>query len=444
MSTPDSTVLEWRASLGAEYAAPKRIPPLSLGELALGTSLAVDLAEGRSPGHAQRVCYIGMAIASHVGVDPRQAAGVFYGSLMHDLGVPFIAAEVTQRVGLDEDRIFGPQRQLLDKLMAMLPEHEAEAVRRLTTSHIERGAECAEDLHLPPAAVTAIRAHHENWDGTGVPGVNAGDAIPIEARIIGLSHFAESVIAGQPSALAARHSVAVATAAQAGKELDPELVSIFERIVRRDSFWLGYYDDGLVELLAEARPAESHKRSRRMTMDFAHTFADVIDSKCGYRPGHSARCANLARRLALQAHLEEAHADLVWWAALMRDIGHLGVPSRIMAKSDILSIEEMQLVQMHPVHSKMIIEALPGMAEVARWVSMHHEWPDGKGYPDSLNDADIPLEAKIISVVDVFNALTSERPYRETLDREGAIEIIEGASGSQLDTDLVTLLRNVV
>lgn len=441
---PDGNVLEWRASLGAEHLVPKRIPPLSIGELTLATSLALDLAEGRSPGHAQRVCYIGLAIASHAGFDAKQTAGVFYGSLMHDLGVPFIAPQLTQRLGLDEDKIFSYPANLLDKLMAMLPAQEGDAVSDLIASHAERGAESAEDLKLPDAAVTAIRSHHEHWDGSGTPAGASGKAIPAEARAIAVAHVAESVLGAHASALSARHSLAAVCSRLAGSELDDELTRIFERIIRRDAFWLAYYDDGLGELLAEARPADSHKRSRRITMDFGHTFADVIDAKCGYQPGHSARCADLAKKLALGARLDDAHADLIWWATLMRDIGHLGVPSRIMAKSDILSIEEMQMVQQHPLYSRMVIEALPGMGDVARWVGMHHEWPDGKGYPESLKDTEIPFEAKIISVVDVFNALTSERPYRETLDRDGAFEVIQGASGSQLDTDLVGLLQKVV
>lgn len=444
MVKADSSVLEWRASLGAEHLVPKRIPPLSIAELALATSLALDLAEGRSPGHAQRVCYIGLAIASHAGFDAKQTAGVFYGSLMHDLGVPFIAPQVTQRLGLDEDKVFTYPANLLDKLMAMLPEREAAAVSDLMASHAERGAECAEDLKLPAAAITAIRAHHEHWDGSGAPGGLSGDGIPAEARVIAIAHVAESVLGAHNSVLSARHSLATVCARLAGSRLDDELIKIFEKIIRRDAFWLAYYDDNLAELLSEARPAESHKRSRRITMDFGHTFADVIDAKCGYHPGHSARCADLARKLAVGARLEEGHADLVWWATLMRDVGHLGVPSRIMAKSDILTIEEMQIVQQHPMHSQLVVEGLPGMGDVARWVAMHHEWPDGKGYPESLSNSEIPFEAKIIAVVDVFNALTSERPYREKLDRDGAFEVIQGASGSQLDSDLVGLLRKVV
>jgi HD-GYP domain-containing protein (c-di-GMP phosphodiesterase class II) len=307
----DGSVLEWRASLGTEHLAPKRIPPLSIGELALATSLALDLAEGRSPGHAQRVCYIGLAIASHAGFDARQTAGVFYGSLMHDLGVPFIAPQLTQRLGLDEDKIFSYPASLLDKLMAMLPEHEGSAVSHLIASHAERGAESAEDLQLPTAAVTAIRSHHEHWDGTGSPSGISGSEIPVEARTIAVAHVAESVLGAHPSALSARHSLASACARLAGSQLDDELIRIFEKIIRRDAFWLAYYDDGLAELLSAARPADSHKRSRRITMDFAHTFADVIDAKCGYQPGHSARCADLARKLALSARLDDGHADLV-------------------------------------------------------------------------------------------------------------------------------------
>jgi HD-GYP domain-containing protein (c-di-GMP phosphodiesterase class II) len=441
---PDGSVLEWRASLSAEHLAPKRIPPLSIAELVLATSLGLDLAEGRSPGHAQRVCYIGLAIASHAGFDAKQTAGVFYGALMHDLGVPFIAPHLTRRLGLDEDKIFSYPSTLLDKLLTMLPEHECASVTELLASHAERGAESAQDLKLPPAAVTAIRSHHEHWDGSGLPEGLKGADIPIEARTIAIAHVAESILSAHSSSLSARHSLASTCARLAGSQLDAELTMVFERIIRRDSFWLAYYDGRIADLLNDARPAESHKRSRRITMDFGHTFADVIDAKCGYAPGHSARSADLARKLASSARLEEGHADLVWWATLMRDVGHLGVPSRIMAKSDILSIEEMQIVQQHPLHSRLVVEALPGMADVARWVGMHHEWPDGKGYPDSLRADEIPFEAKIISVVDVFNALTSDRPYRETLDRDGAFEVIQGASGSQLDSELVGLLRKVV
>ncbi|MPZ24328.1 MAG: HD domain-containing protein [Dehalococcoidia bacterium] len=445
MTTTDRTVMEWRASLGAEYLVPKRIPPLSVAELTLATSLAVDLAEGRTPGHAQRVCYIAMAMASALELDETEGAAIFYGALMHDLGVPFVAARLTQRLSLDEEKIFGQHPpHMFDKLMAMLPEREASSIDKLIDSHSQLGADCADDLKLPEGAVAAIRSHHEHWDGSGMPGALMGNSIPLAARIMALAHVSESVMSAQNSALSARNSVATVVAKMAGVQLDPELVDVFYRVVRADSFWLAYYDDGLSELMVESRPGESHKRSRRITMDFAHTFADVIDAKCGYAHGHSARCADLARKLAVRARLEDGHADLVWWAALMRDVGHLGVPSRIMAKSDILTIEEMQVMQQHPLHSRMVIECLPGMSDVATWVGMHHEWPDGKGYPESLHDAEIPLEAKIVSVVDVYSALTSDRPYRETLDRGTAIDIIDGASGSQLDSELVQLLREVV
>lgn len=441
----DSTVLEWRSSLGAEATVPKRVPPLSLGELALATSLALDLAEGRLPGHGQRVCYIAMAVASRIALGTKESAGVFFGALMHDLGVPFVSRELTQRVGLDEDKIFGQHPPLmLDRLLSMLPDNDALGITRLIATHSAIGADCAEDLRLPPEAVTAIRCHHEHWDGSGHPGVLSAAAIPIEARIVALAHLAECAIAAQSSALSARASAADATYAMAGRELDPDLVNAFQHVAHSDSFWLAYYDADLADILVEAHPMESHKRSRRITMDFAHTFGDVVDARCGYPAGQSAQTANLARQVAQRVGLEDGNADLVWWATLFRDVGNLGVPSRIMAKSDILSVEEMQIMQAHPMNSRMVVDSLPGMAEVAAWIGMHHEWPNGKGYPESLDDAEIPIEAKIISLVDVYNALTSERPYRRRLDRDGALGVIRGASGSQLDAQLVELLSAVV
>lgn len=424
---------------------PRRVPALSLGELALATSLALDLSEGRLPGHGQRACFIAMAVASRIGLGAKESAGVFFGALMHDLGVPFVSRELTQRLGIDEDKIFGQHPPLmLDRLLSMLPAQEAQSVTSLIATHSSIGADCAEDLKLPPEAVTAIRCHHEHWDGNGAPGILSGASIPIEARIVGLAHLAECAISAQSSSLSARASAASAILARSGSELDPDLVSAFQHIANSDGFWLAYHDADLAQILVEAHPMESHKRSRRITMDFAHTFGDVVDARCGYPPGQSAQTAALARRIGQRIGLDDGNADLVWWATLFRDVGNLGVPSRIMVKSDILSVEEMQIMQAHPVNSRLVVEGLPGMSEVADWIGKHHEWPDGKGYPDSLSNVEIPIEARIISLVDVYNALTSERPYRRRLDREGALEVMRGARGTQLDAQLVELLSAVV
>ncbi|MPZ22484.1 MAG: HD domain-containing protein [Dehalococcoidia bacterium] len=397
------------------------------------------------PGHAQRVCFIATSIAQEMGVSAEEQAGVFYGSLLHDIGIPLISASLTKRIGLDEHRIFGQSSsQMFDKLMVMLPQPEAEDVRSIIGTHCELGAGYVEKLELPESAARAIRYHHESWDGSGERGGLKGGEIPVEGRILALAHAAETIIAREVNALSARSAVVIATGDMAAEQLDPEIVNHFINIARRDAFWLEYYDEELASLLNEIKPADAQKRSRNLSVGFAENFADIVDAKCGYRAGHSRRSAELSRLLALKCGLSEEHSRLVWWASLVHDIGHLGVPSRIMAKSDILTVEEMQIMQQHPLHSHMVVECLPELADVADWVKTHHEWPDGRGYPDSLHDRSISLEAKIMAVADVFESLTSDRPYRDVMERDDALQLISRAAGTQLDPEVVRLLPQVI
>ena len=100
-------------------------------------------------------------------------------------------------------------------------------------------------------------------------------------------------------------------------------------------------------------------------------------------------------------------------AALLHDVGLLGVPARVIAKPDILSLDEMEAMRKHPTYSQQVLGGLPGLEEVAQWVGAHHERPDGKGYPELLDDETIPIEARIIALADTYVALTSTRPYRQ-------------------------------
>jgi HD-GYP domain-containing protein (c-di-GMP phosphodiesterase class II) len=111
----------------------------------------------------------------------------------------------------------------------------------------------------------------------------------------------------------------------------------------------------------------------------------------------------------------------------------------VLAKPDILSLNEMQVMRQHPTFSRMVLEAASGLDEMAEWVGGHHERLDGKGYPEMLEDGTIPLEARILAVVDTYVAVTSERPYRSALSDDDAIEVLQGGSGTQLDPKLVQL-----
>jgi HD-GYP domain-containing protein (c-di-GMP phosphodiesterase class II) len=419
---------------------PKRLPVLEPAELVVALSQGLDLAEERPMGHAQRVCYIASVLALEAGLSSEERLALFYAALFHDIGVPMASSALSSLPGVAEDHIFAasPLRSP-EQLAGEGSPGVFQAVVQVFHQHSLLGARAVGGLDLPDRVGDIVLAHHERWDGGGYPVGLAREEIPLAARVVALADHAEALIAAEVSALAARRSLAPSLRQLSGSALDPSLVQEVARLCRRDDFWLGLYSEQLAEDLLALRPAEPPRRDKRLLPRFADTFAALVDSRSQYTLGHSHRVAEEARRLARAACLSAEHAQVVRAAALLHDLGRLGVPPRVIAKADILNVGEMQLLRQHPTYSQRILEGLRGMEEVALWVGTHHERPDGRGYPEMLSGPDIPLEARILAVANVYVALTADRPYRAGLHRDEALKVLEGAAGTQLDPELVHL-----
>src|SRR5499426_3171976 len=163
---------------------------------------------------------------------------------------------------------------------------------------------------------------------------------------------------------------------------------------------------------------------------------------------HIRRVQLYAAELAKAAGLSEAEIQGVKTAALLHDIGKLAVPEHILSKPGPLTQEEFQKIRIHPQVGAEIIAAVPFPYPVAPLILSHHERWDGKGYPQGLSGADIPMGARILSVVDYFDAVTTERPYHKALSHESAIGLLKHEAGRALDPTLVemfvTLLPSLV
>jgi HD-GYP domain-containing protein (c-di-GMP phosphodiesterase class II) len=131
-------------------------------------------------------------------------------------------------------------------------------------------------------------------------------------------------------------------------------------------------------------------------------------------------------------------------AGLLHDIGKVAIPDAILRKPGPLTEEELRLMQTHTTVGRRILEGLPPMRTVARVVEQHHERFDGSGYPHALKGKEILLPARIISVVDAFDAMTSTRPYRRALGRDKAVEELRAGAGSQFDPDVVRVFLQYV
>ena len=245
------------------------------------------------------------------------------------------------------------------------------------------------------------------------------------------------IISEETNALVARRRLPGALAPYSGTVLDPALVTLLLSQATSDTFWLGLYAEDLQETLLASRATVEARRSRRRVLRFAEGFAGLADAKRGHGVAHAQRTAGYAQQLAEASELEAGHVEMVRIAALLLDVGLLGVPARVMTKPDILSVTEMQLMRQHPSNSELVLEDLPGFEEIAHWISRHHERPDGKGYPEMLSGDDIPLESRILAIADVYAALTSDRPHRSALSAKDAEQVLLNAAGTQLDAELV-------
>ena len=415
-------------------------PAPSRAELASAFSQALDLAEGRQSGHAARVCYIALNLAESVGLSAADQRVVYYSALLHDAGAMSASADVCRQINLTEESIFrASAERSAEQIAREIAPVGAEDVVDALHSHPERGAQVAGALGFDTDVQQAITAHHERWDGRGYPEALEGEAIHAAGRIVGAADLIESLIATEANALTARRNLVSALTNHAGAALDEVLAQRASDLVRSDAFWLGLHNWALPRELPASCPEEPEGDPADL-ITFASVFADLADTKGEHTGQHSKRTAEYAYCLGEAMAFGERRLEMLRVAALVHDVGLLGIPARIIAKPDILSLAEMETMRKHPTYSQMVLEALPGLEEVAGWAGAHHERPDGKGYPEMMEDTTIPVEARIIAVVDTYVALTSERPYRKALSDKDAQQVLLGGAGGQLDAKLVQLL----
>ena len=189
---------------------------------------------------------------------------------------------------------------------------------------------------------------------------------------------------------------------------------------------------------------KTHRRLQRSILQSLLGLANALEAKDEYTRGHSDRVAALARRLALEAGLTVRQADVIAQSGLLHDLGKIGVPEHILRKPGPLSEEEWAVMRRHPVTGSQIVAPLESFAEGALIVRHHHEREDGSGYPDGLSGETIPLGARVVAVADVYDALTSERPYRRALTHAEALERLAAEAGRTLDARLTRLFTDMV
>jgi HD-GYP domain-containing protein (c-di-GMP phosphodiesterase class II) len=188
-------------------------------------------------------------------------------------------------------------------------------------------------------------------------------------------------------------------------------------------------------LLLRVKELEEQHASYRNSLICA--FNQLLDMKDINTGVHSTRLAEWALRVARKMEIPEEHSYQVEVAALLHDVGKIGVPDAILKKAGPLTMEERALINRHPEYSWSILRLFPGLEEASLYALHHHESVDGKGYPAGLKANEIPLVSRVICVIDAYDAMVSNRCYRPGLSHEEAVRRLLKSSGTQFDPDVV-------
>lgn len=172
-------------------------------------------------------------------------------------------------------------------------------------------------------------------------------------------------------------------------------------------------------------------------LEMVQTLARVIDAKDSYTGDHAGRARQKARRLAEELHMPEQMLRYVEYAALLHDIGKIGIDGAILSKPGKLSQEEYDEIKKHPAIGYQILSPIHFLGPVSQMVLYHQEWFNGMGYPEGLKGEEIPLGARIVATIDAWDAMRSDRPYRKALGVDIAEDQLVKGSGKQFDPDVV-------
>lgn len=192
------------------------------------------------------------------------------------------------------------------------------------------------------------------------------------------------------------------------------------------------------------RQKEAEESLRAMHMALLKALTAAIEVRDPYTQGHSARVSEYAGLLARRMNLDERQVEIIAYAGLLHDIGKIGIDDRVLRKQGPLSAAERAAMMEHPVIGAQILRRAGVFAELEPGVRHHHEWLNGGGYPDGLAGEQIPIAARILSVADAFDAMTSDRPYRPALSEQEALQRLVASTDLQFDAQVVAELTAAV
>jgi len=370
--------------------------------------------------HSWRVAIVATEIARKI--NPEAASQVFYAGLLHDVGT----------INLDEGLLqsLPPGQQLLHP---QLREHPL------------KGARIVEEIPGMDLAANIIMDHHERWDGQGYPHGKRCEEINDGAQCLRVADAFDLCLQTNPRN--DQDAIIKLLAEQKNREFSPSVFEVFCEVISHNIYCQEIHrDECLAETILEVQnslPVLELKTGSDVIGITLRVFARVIDAKHCYTSGHSQRVSQYSILLAENLGLSHDAVSQIKWASLLHDAGKVAIPQYILNKPGALTPEEFLIVKKHPELTAEIIKFIDVFRDLLLIVRHHHEHFDGDGYPDCLKNTNIPLLARIITVADAFDAMTSPRPYQKMKSIKEALSELEAQKGRQFDGEIINKAQEI-
>jgi putative nucleotidyltransferase with HDIG domain len=398
----------------SDAPSPPECIDVDLKQVIYALSEALDIVGVDDVAHGKRVGLMAVACAQTLGLDSTETDHLFDLGMLHDIGVSSTATH-----------------------NHLIREFDWEG----SPEHCERGRIWLSTFAPLADLAEPVRYHHTHWDVlSSLPDISRKTAE--FANLIYLVDRVDALTA--PFYASGAYLMHIASIRRkigelAGHYFAPELVDAFLSASASEAFWLQLEPRAIQSRMNMMLAAErTCQAGMPELMELATLFSRIVDAKSPFTADHSLGVSRLARLLGERLGVSPGNRDKLQIAGLLHDLGKLRIPDEILEKPMKLDERERRIINTHSFETFRILHHIKGFDEITRWAAYHHEKPDGSGYPFHLRGDTLPLEARIVRVADVLQALLQNRPYRAALPMHSAIAFLRNlAAVGSVDQSIV-------
>lgn len=376
---------------------------LNLNKFLFSISYALDMAEKEitnvSKLHSKRVAFISIQLANILDLTKEEKFDLYAYSLLHDNG-------------------------LVEAYTNKKRENNSFTIDEKFHEHCIIGEKNIKPFPFLTNQKDIILYHHERYDGKGFFG-KKGEEIPLMSQIIFLANTIDEKFNLSIIKLSTRNEIVKFIETSKDKLFSPKIVNAFLELANNFSFWGSLDFFYVVNNPSKLLDDFEVDISLDQFFDMIQIYSNIIDSKSKFTAKHSKELVEKTQKLVDQLGFDDDHKKKILIAANLHDLGKLATPSEILEKEGSLDDDELFEIQKHAYFTFALLDGIEFCDDILYWASHHHEKPNGKGYPFGVAKDDLSLEARFVACLDFYQALIEDRPYRDAMSHDKAIELMK-------------------